>query len=31
MVSELKRAGKRVILMQDVYTSKFDPQRRIRT
>jgi len=31
MVSELKRAGKRVVLMQDVYTLKFDPQRRIRT
>jgi peptidoglycan/LPS O-acetylase OafA/YrhL len=31
MVSQLKRAGKRVVLMQDVDTLKFDPQRRIRS
>jgi peptidoglycan/LPS O-acetylase OafA/YrhL len=30
MVSGLKRAGKRVVLMQDVDTLKFDPQRRVR-
>jgi hypothetical protein len=30
MVSGLKRAGKRVVLMQDLDTLKFDPQRRIR-
>ena len=30
MVSELKLAGKRVVLMRDVDTLKFDPQRRIR-
>jgi peptidoglycan/LPS O-acetylase OafA/YrhL len=31
MVSELKQAGKRVVLVQDINTLKFDPQRRVRT
>jgi peptidoglycan/LPS O-acetylase OafA/YrhL len=31
MVSGLKHAGKRVILIQDIDTLKFDPQRRVRT
>lgn len=30
MVAELKRAGKRVVLVRDFETLKFDPQRRIR-
>jgi peptidoglycan/LPS O-acetylase OafA/YrhL len=31
MISALKRAGKRVIVLQDINTLKFDPQRRVRT
>jgi peptidoglycan/LPS O-acetylase OafA/YrhL len=31
MVSGLKRAGKRVIVLQDINTLKIDPQRRMRT
>jgi peptidoglycan/LPS O-acetylase OafA/YrhL len=31
MVSRLKDAGKRVVLLQDINTLKFDPQRRVRT